>query len=90
MRGSAVQIVYEAHLRAVMIERAGMSRGATEMTLQALVRLSLPDALRNRPPRANPACLSPAQFSILTEKCEEGCLDGLALDFGIIALRRRL
>lgn len=28
------------------------------------------------------------QFSILTEKCEEGCLDGLALDFGIIALRR--
>lgn len=35
------QIVYEAHLRAVMIDRAGMSRGATEMTLQALVRTEI-------------------------------------------------
>lgn len=34
----SAQIIYEAHFRAVLLEKAGMTRGATEMTLHALVR----------------------------------------------------
>jgi hypothetical protein len=59
------------------------------MTLQSLVRSHFEICLE--PLKTDQVFPPPPllQFSILTEKVEEGVLDGLQLEFGIVALRRR-
>lgn len=78
--------MYESHFLSTLVNQGGMSRGGADSTLMALVSpfpsyfLILGLVLMTE---------MALQWTILTEKIEEGSLDRLELNFGIVSLRRR-